>query len=512
MPKLDLLGGYSSDTSNQFDAQKAINIYPKIVNNDSGKGNIRLLAVVGQELRDTYYSTQKIRIFDTLSASNNLIYILFAEGASSRLKLAKYQGGFTIYDTSNNHFSGKIVENGEVINIVTGGFSYFFNLSTNSLNRITDTDFPSNVIDVAFKDGYFVWTTTERFYVSTLFATDHTDCINALDFGVAESSPDKIVGVNTVGNEIAIFGEESIEFFYNSGNVDFPFERNSGVTIDIGTVRLTSGVSLNSIVKNGNDLFFIGREENGLYSVYALRNYSYKKISNTFIDQKLNSSSTVDVLKSTIINNRDDYFLAIHYLNAINEEDTLAYSLSTGIWSVFKSENDLGTDVYPCFTNNSYFNETLYVNSGRFTNISTTLEEYGIILTSASNFNQYQIDYSETGYDQKTKEYITIEYIFKHIFLENKTIQINSFELDLQKGTGNTDDQTPEISLYISRDGGETYGNEINLYIGENNQYKTRCRAQMLGIGRDVVFKINAQSRTQLEIFGAFINYEVLDD
>ena len=130
-----------------------------------------------------------------------------------------------------------------------------YNRSTGVFVEITDSDFRANGDPqyVAFVDGYFVFTTDEKkFIVSAL--NDGTS-YNALDFGSAESDPDKVIAPIVYKNQLFITGVTTTEAFQNIGGADFPFQR-SGLFIDKGVA------APHSLVKSQDSFMFIGGGEN----------------------------------------------------------------------------------------------------------------------------------------------------------------------------------------------------------------------------------------------------------
>jgi len=99
-----------------------------------------------------------------------------------------------------------------------------------------------------------------------------------------------------------------------------------------------------------------------------------------------------------------------------------------------------------------------------------------------------------------------------HFTQENKEIQYNYFEMDIQKGVGNVDDTDPEITLNISRDGGMTYGNDMVMKMGVASAYTQRVRKDMLGMSRDTVFKITSEAPVQQEWFTAYVDFEAMNE
>lgn len=101
--------------------------------------------------------------------------------------------------------------------------SNVYTLENNTLVAFADADLPSQVHSCAFLDGYTILGTRNgRFYITGV--NDHS--IDALDYSTAEGAPDDGVRVFTSGRDLYYFGELSTETYTNTGNTDFPFERN----------------------------------------------------------------------------------------------------------------------------------------------------------------------------------------------------------------------------------------------------------------------------------------------
>src|SRR5205823_3197922 len=85
---------------------------------------------------------------------------------------------------------------------------------------------------VDYIDGYFVFNQpgTGRFQITGLFATT----VDPLDFATAEGSPDLLISLIVNQREIWLFGENSTEVFFDSGNALFPFQRIQGAFIELG--------------------------------------------------------------------------------------------------------------------------------------------------------------------------------------------------------------------------------------------------------------------------------------
>ena len=108
------------------------------------------------------------------------------------------------------------------IMIIDGLSGYIYDNNTGVLSDITDPDFVSGTSNT-FMDGYFIWTQkdSDRFWISALY--DGT-AIDPADFSTAEGGPDKLKAVLADRRELYLFGENSLEVWYNAGDPDNTFQ------------------------------------------------------------------------------------------------------------------------------------------------------------------------------------------------------------------------------------------------------------------------------------------------
>jgi hypothetical protein len=447
MPRVDLTGGFNEDTATQFDAQRCSNMHPVLAMSNGGKGNVKLKNNPGYTfLGDGINGADFILLFTIVA--NDFSFFVYSRSFSG-----SYQVGVSIFDENGNTggsgviytgnptqiLSARGAYNGSVICIVTDtGDAFYFDPTesnpTLSIVKITDPDFPTSVFDIYYKDTYFVWldSDTNRFYISESNSTDPEDCVNALDFGTVESNPDPIKGIIGIGNEVAIFGSETIEYYYNSGNVDFPFERNSGVTQEIGLLELDS---LNKI---NNQIYFLGSNQSGYGIIYRLNGYVPERISTSAIEDAISGLISEPIVSYTY-KTSGGYFYVISFTES---RLSYQYNVTNGLWSELSNDLDTVNTSYIKVNNHVFaYNKNMFVDQIGQKFIICELSEDSYHFLSFANLN-----YNNTNINRLV--------ILKHITAENKNIQINYFEMDIQKGVGNIDDPNPTITLSISRDGG----------------------------------------------------------
>lgn len=133
--------------------------------------------------------------------------------------------------------------------IVANGAAY----STDGTSTV-QVNMPNGVgvSDVLYIDGYFLLaqTASQRFY---WLAPGDVDP-DPLNFASAENSPDNIVGLARLLDEVWFFGEQTTEIFQLSGNLDAPFTPIPGRLYEKGCANK------NSIAVLDNTLFWVGND------------------------------------------------------------------------------------------------------------------------------------------------------------------------------------------------------------------------------------------------------------
>ena len=183
-----------------------------------------------------------------------------------------------------------------------------------NLAQITDTDL-GNIIDFVWIDGYFAMTDGEFIVVNDL---NSPFSINPLKYGSSEASPDPVLSLNKVRNELAALNRYTIEFYNNVGGDYFPFQRIDGAQINKGVVGTHASCVVNDVI------LFVGGGFNEQMSVYAGVNGSFEKIATSEIDQQL-SMYTEEQL-SEIVCEYKIYNGHVHFMIHLHDK-TMVYDL-----------------------------------------------------------------------------------------------------------------------------------------------------------------------------------------
>lgn len=329
----------------------------------------------------------------------------------------------------------------------------------------------TNVGSVDFLDGYFIYNQegTGRFFVSNQYSTT----FDPLDFATAEGAPDNLVRVLVHNREAILFGKETTEFWYVSGNADFPMSRVQGAYIEEGLAARYSAV------KCGATVAWLGSSKNGAHTVWMLNGYTPVPISTNAISYAISRWATTEDATAFFYRQEDHAF---YVLTSPSSNETWAYDFSTGQWHERAWLDDSGNlkrirpNVY------SYAHGRHLVGDW----------ENGYVY-------EYDLDtYSDNS--QPIKRIRSCNTLQKDLkFQRNKKLR-----LDMETGVG-TGSDTPQAVLRYSRDGGRTWSDELWRSIGAIGEYGRRVIWNRVGGGERSVYEFSITDPVKVAITGAYL-------
>lgn len=215
-----------------------------------------------------------------------------------------------------------IAYDGTTVTIVTEARAYAYNPVTGNLQELLDTDLV-NPTSVCTLDQYTIFTRRGTGIIQWSELGDGT-AYDGLDFAAAETSPDNAVAVRSAQQELVVFGEDSIEFFRNTGDPTQIFQRASGASpIEVGTV------SRDCIAVMDNSFYWLGRDRNsnGLL-IYRAEGYQAKRISNHAIETLLEGVADISTVQSFAYAQQGHSYFHM----TIPDVATLVYDAATNEW------------------------------------------------------------------------------------------------------------------------------------------------------------------------------------
>jgi hypothetical protein len=454
------------------DCQRSVNLLPEI--NALGTGKEREVAAL--------VPTPGLRLLLTLStgpfrgawrASNNEVFVV---GGEKLYQISSSWVATELGTLNTNSGPVSMADNGLHLVIVDGTDGYVFTFSSDAFAEITDEDFES-ANQVTFQDGYFLFNRADsgQFFISGINDTT----FDGLDIATAEGSPDNLVGLISNNQNVFLFGTQSIEVFYNSGDADFPFSRMQGAVLGFGCAAAFS------IAKLLNNIYWLGGDDNGQGIVYRMQGYQAERISTPAIEaviREIDPTTLAEARAWTYQQGGHGFYC----LNIPGTDSTWCFDASTGLW-----------------------HERAYLGTWgleRHRAQGHTLAHGENIVGDYENGKIYALDpdkYTDDG--TAIMRIRTAPHFSKNLL----RISHHSFQLDMETGVGidgSGQGTDPVAVLQWSDDGGHTWSNERQAAIGAIGEKKKRVLWNRLGSSRDRVYRVTISDPVKTVLLGAELN------
>lgn len=365
--------------------------------------------------------------------------------------------------------------NGQVVMIVTGYTGYILNPTTGSFTQITNPAF-LGADKVDFIDGYFVFNQpgTGRFQITGLY----TDAIDPLDFATAEGSPDLLISLIVDHREVWLFGENSTEVFFNSGNTDFPLDRIQGAFIEQGCAAKFS------VAKADNSVFWLTSDDRGQGMVMRAVGYQPQRVSDHALEYAIAQYSRIDDAVAYTYQQEGHMFYVLSFPTG---NATWVLDCATNMWHqrAWRDPSDAS------------------LNRHR-SNCQMSFADANIVGDWETG-NLYRLDL-----DTFTDNGDLIPRIRSCPHLSDpdyRWMVFDALQVDMEVGVGLPSGQgsDPQAMLQWSTDGGYTWSNELWASIGKIGERRRRVRWRRLGRSRDRVFKVTITDPVRVAIVGASV-------
>lgn len=310
-----MVGGFYTDDSLPWSCQDTVNWLPTRAEVEGTRTPWKLETCPG--LRESLWlgaSSAPIRGMHDLEGqlyfvSGQTLYRKRIDGGVDALGLIP--GVSRVQMTHNQFKTGYqlLVENGQ------GGGGYVYSTVDNTFSKITDEGYPGS-ISSDYLDSYMLGVEPLGRYWFHSNLADATD-YNTLDRYEAEASPDKIVGLAVSQFEVVVFGQRTVEFFFNSGGQTGTFQ-NRRQSITRGCA------SRHTIQKLDNSLFWLG--DDGI--VYRLDGYAARRISTQPLEKAIADYNWSEAISYVW----EDRGYKVYYLTFPGGL-TFGYDVVTGLWT-----------------------------------------------------------------------------------------------------------------------------------------------------------------------------------
>jgi hypothetical protein len=459
MSALGLTEGAYDVGSKPIVAQECVNLYPEFMEGRA-RAPVVLRGTPGLKEFSTDLGDGPVRGMIVMSG------ILYCVSGTSLFAIASSGLSTLIGTIEGNGRVGMAVNANDELIIVNGTTTgYLYDLST--LSEIAN--FPGADV-VHFLDNYFIVNKpdTREFYIS---GTSDGSTWNALDFASKEGSPYNLVSLIPNHRDLFLFGERTYEVWRNTGNIDFPFQRQEGTFQERGCGARHSVVDLD------NTVYFVGDDR----MVYSVQGYQPVRVSNHGVEEALESASAVELENATAFT----YTQRGHYFYVLNlGSDTWVYD------ATFSNQTGRST----------WHKRRSGVGSGRWRG-ENYAHHYGKHLVGDYNSNTiWELDENtESDGDAEIERIRTIAPIFSDI----RPVACPRLELKLSGGVGS------KVWLEISRDGGRTWGPRKERSTGDVGDYREKVVWRRLGKARDWLFRFSTTDMADVQWIEAYGDLEV---
>lgn len=457
------------------DAQRCINLYPIIVDNQDPKTKFYLRRSPGLKLFTTLNGPQSVRglykssIGRFFGVCGNLLNEILADGTVNTI------GTLSTGETPASSTAVTMSDNGLQLIVVDGQAGYVFDFATNTFSTITDAGFPNGTTHIDFLDGFFICnvTGTGKFQWSDL---DDGLSWPALNFATAEGSPDTLEALIVSGRRIWLLGSQSYEAWYNAGPPS-TFLRFEGSFKNIGIAAKYSLARMNDIN------FWLGSNDQGHGQVWLVKGFDPQKVSTRAIDFAIQGYEKIDDAIGFCYQQEGSSFYQLSFPTA---NKTWVYDMSTSLWHEKSYRQPITGDAerHRAGTQ-AFFNGTNYVGD----HLDGKL---------------YELDlktYSDNG------DMMILNRRSPHYWNNLDRVYYAKFELDIETGVGLSTGQgsDPKITLTNSNDGGHNFGVEQIRKLGKQGNYRTRVIWNRQGASRDRVVDVTISDPIPVTILNAFV-------
>ena len=324
-------GGTYSSWSSNVAADRAINLYPEVVEVPGGKTRMALYSTPGLQtfctlptvpVRGLYAGGERL-----FAVSYNILYEVFIDGT--------FSAAGPVGSDGPTHSPVQFAANGVQLLISSADQAWLWDgVNPPSVPAVpaddsapvgSDANTVGTARTIAFQDGYFIAAKpdSKRFFFSALYDGLTWD---ALEVSAKETYPDNISTLLSDHQELYVFGtDRSTEVWRNEGDPDAAggFRRDPGGFIHTACIAPWSVCSL------ADGLHFLGGDVRGRIVAYRLQGFQPQRVSTHAVEQ----------IWSEFVRPYDGYAYTYteegHQFWVINfqtDNQTWCYDISTKLW------------------------------------------------------------------------------------------------------------------------------------------------------------------------------------
>jgi hypothetical protein len=468
MARFNFIGPTYRSQSALADCERAMNLYPEIVESGRGPNSLVLYGTPGLSLFTTLPQAP-VRALLELNGQS------WAVAGTGLFELFSGGGWLQRGTLTSTGPTVSMASNGRQLCIVTANNGYLYDISAQTLVPIEAAGF-LGATQVECIDGYFICNqpASRTFFISNYM--DGTQW-SALKFANAEAGPSNLVGIKAAHRTLWCYGRDRAQCYYDSGDVNFPFAPVNGSELEIGCEAPFS------IALSGNQIFWLGSDKTGSGVVYTAAPQAPQRISTHAVEQAIQRYATMADAVGYAYQDAGHTFYVLSFPAA---DATWVYDGATGMWH---ERGYWANGKYKAHLGRSYvfaFGKHL---------VGDYLSGNVYVLSRST--------YTDNGAPIRRMR------IAPHIVNQQTRTFYSSFRLYMETGVGldggvipGTD---PQITLCWSDDGGRTWGDEYDESFGPIGDYSKLVEWRRLGYGRDRVFRVVTSEPVPIALIDASV-------
>ena len=459
------LGPAYQSRSRTLADQHLINLYLEFVESKTGAAPAAFLATPGLDLLCTCGSGP-IRGFTRLE---NVLYCVSGQGV------------YAVQSNFQPTLIGSILSGSGQVSMINNGQSgqnqiaifdgvNGYNVIGGAVTTITPPTNNWNPGSAVFQDGFGVVNQlgTQDMWQSNL---NDLSTWNALNFDVEDGLTTNIIGLGELHRQIYVFKETATFPWVNAGNNGFVFQRLDGVSMEVGCI------APQSIAKVGEQLLWVGGNDQGQGVIYMARGYEAIRVSTHAIEYQI---ATYPTMTDAI---------AYGYQQEGHEFYVISFPSGNTTWCLdLTATRSLGS---PAWHQRAGFQNGHFVRH----QVNNAIQFAGkVVCGDYESGNLYAYDLNTPTDNGATRKWLRSWKA--HQGVTSSTPRVNSLELMLDNGNAPESPALPQVVLRQSFDA-KTWSAEYYATVGPVGATTARAQWKRLGserrgLGTDRIFELSS--------------------
>jgi len=483
---IDLIGQSYESPSRSNSPQRTINWY--LIDNEDKQAKSKYVMV------PTAGSTSKLTLIPTNGSGCRGLYYSSSGPApdfESRLYCVFGTTAYRINSDMTYKKLGEINNATTAVSMIDNGF-YCFIADGTSLWRSRLLDDDATAALEACPLPYLPGTTDVISPVSVVFTGQRivvnagnsnqffysdlaSNTFQADSFYSAEQSSDTIKCIANVSGNLWVFGPRSYEIWRGTDVFDDPIAFVGGSATAIGC---RAPYSVGQI---GDTVYWLGSSDVGDNAVFMGAGLTAKRVSTQPIEYAISKLSNKDKAIGYCYQSTGNIF---YVLTFVQDRRTFAYEATTGLWA----ERNY---IDPA-TNEEYAYRPAYASRAFGETFFGTLTDSQLCILDDDKY----VEYDGAPIIRQRISPVYFQDLDMWL-LQQLTIDMEVGTTTLLSGQGSD----PKMIVSVSYDGGMTFGDWMLISVGQQGAYREPVTLKGLGIGRNIVVKLQYSEPTPCSVY-----------